>query len=314
MPATRSYGVPPPEYRLPDATHLGGIKLQVSDLDRSRSFYTEVLGLQILSDDKARIALGVPGTAGSLIELSSAPGVQPIPRNGRLGLYHFAVLVPARAALGEFVVHLAGLHVPFSSADHLVSEAIYLWDPDGLGIEVYADRKRANWRVNSGELVMATDRLDLASLVDAAKQGSGQFQLSATTSHTGALDQTPFLLPRDTAMGHMHLSVGDLSLARNFYHDALGLDAIVWSYPGAVFLSAGGYHHHLGANTWSATAPTASERDARLLEWTMVLPEQGDVRRAGLSLKNAGYDVEMDGEDRLVVDPWGTVLRLSTPA
>jgi catechol 2,3-dioxygenase len=103
-----------------------------------------------------------------------------------------------------------------------------------------------------------------------------------------------------------------LSLARNFYHDALGLDAIVWSYPGAVFLSAGGYHHHLGANTWSATAPTASERDARLLEWTMVLPEQRDVRRAGLSLKNAGYDVEMAGEDRLIVDPWGTVLRLST--
>jgi catechol 2,3-dioxygenase len=96
-------------------------------------------GLQILSDDKARIALGLPGTAGSLIELSSAPGVQPIPRNGRLGLYHFAVLVAAREALGEFVLHLAGLRVPFSSADHLVSEAIYLWDPDGLGIEVYAD-------------------------------------------------------------------------------------------------------------------------------------------------------------------------------
>ena len=179
MPATRSYGVPPPDYRLPDATHLGGITLQVSDLDRSRSFYTDVLGFQVLGDDNGRIALGVPGAARSLIELFSAPGVQPVPRNGRLGLYHFAVLLPAREALGEFVVHLAGLHVPFSSADHLVSEAIYLWDPDGLGIEVYADRQRAAWRVNSGELVMATDRLDLASLVDAAKKGSGLFHVSA---------------------------------------------------------------------------------------------------------------------------------------
>ena len=293
MPAPRSYGVPPPEYRLPDATHLGGIKLQVSDLDRSRSFYSDVLGLRPVVDQHGRVVLAAAGARRPLIELASAPGVQPIPRNGRLGLYHFAILLPTREALGQFVVHLARLHLPYSSADHLVSEAIYLWDPDGLGVEVYADRKRASWRVNSGELVMATDRLDIASLVDAA-------------------GKEPWAgMPAGTILGHMHLSVGDLTLARNFYHEALGLDAVVWSYPGAIFLSAGGYHHHLGANTWSATAPTASDRDARLLEWTMILPEQHDVRRAGLSVKNAGYDVEMAGEDRLIVDPWGTVLRLS---
>lgn len=294
MPATRSYGVPPPEYRLPDATHLGGIKLQVSDLDRSRSFYADVLGLRVVADGNGRVGLGAAGAAQPLIELFTAPGVQPIPRNGRLGLYHFAILLPTRAALGQFVVHLAGLHLPYSSADHLVSEAIYLWDPDGLGIEVYADRNRASWRVNSGELVMATDRLDIASLVDAA----GKEPWSG--------------MPAGTTLGHMHLSVGDLALARSVYHEALGLDAVVWSYPGAVFLSAGGYHHHLGANTWSATAPTPSERDARLLEWTLLLPEQGDVLRAGLSLTNAGYNVEIAGEDRLIVDPWGTALRLST--
>jgi catechol 2,3-dioxygenase len=293
MPATRSFGVPSPDYRLPDATHLGGITLQVSDLDRSRSFYTDVLGFQVIDDRDGRIALGEAGATRPLIELAHVPGVQPIPRNGRLGLYHFAVLLPGRELLGRFVVHLASLHVPFSSADHLVSESIYLWDPDGLGIEVYADRKRTVWRVNSGELVMATDRLDLAALAAASEQ----------QPWTG--------MPEGTTMGHMHLSVGDLTIARQFYHEALGFDAIVWSYPGALFLSAGGYHHHLGTNTWSATAPTPRDNDARLLEWTLALPEQRDVRRAGLSLKNSGYDVEMAGDDRIVVDPWGTVLRLT---
>lgn len=288
------YGVPPPEYRLPDATTVGGVKLQVSNLEQARSFYTDVLGLKVIEEAKAHVALGDEGATRPLVQLFTAPGVQPIPRNGRLGLYHFALLVPSREALGRFVVHLASLHLPFSSADHLVSEAIYLWDPDGLGIEVYADRARDAWRVNSGELVMATDRLDLAPLVALA----GQKAWSG--------------MPAGTTMGHVHLSVGDLTIARRFYHTALGLDATVWRYPGALFLSAGGYHHHLGTNTWSATAPTPSDSDARLLEWNLRVPEQRDVRGAALSLQNAGYDVEMIGADRVIVDPWGTALRLTT--
>jgi catechol 2,3-dioxygenase len=288
------YGVPPPEYRLPHATTVGGVKLQVSDLERARSFYTEALGLKVIENKSTHVSLGEEGGARPLVHLFTAPGVQPIPRNGRLGLYHFALLVPSREALGRFIVHLASLDLPFSSADHLVSEAIYLWDPDGLGIEVYADRARDTWRVNSGELVMATDRLDLAPLVALA----GQKAWSG--------------MPAGTTMGHVHLSVGDLTIARRFYHIGLGLDATVWRYPGALFLSAGGYHHHLGTNTWSAGAPTPSETDARLLEWNLRLPEQRDVRRAALSLQSAGYDVEMIGDDRVIVDPWGTALRLTT--
>jgi catechol 2,3-dioxygenase len=288
-----SYGVAPPDYRLPDATTVGGVKLHVSNLERSRAFYTDVLGLRVIADTRDRISLAVEGATRPLVELVTASGVQPIPRNGRLGLYHFALLLPSREALGRFVVHLASLHLPFSSADHLVSEAIYLWDPDGLGIEVYADRARATWRVNSGELVMTTDRLDLAPLVS----------LAAQNAWSG--------MPAGTTMGHVHLSVGDLTIAREFYHEALGLDATVSRYPGALFLSAGGYHHHLGANTWAAGAPVASETDARLLEWRLVLPEPRDVRRAALSLKNAGYDVDTAGDDRLIVDPWGTTLRLA---
>jgi catechol 2,3-dioxygenase len=291
---TAHYGVAPPDYRLPDATAVGGVTLQVSNLERSRVFYTEILGLQVIEDARNRVSLGEAGGTRSLVRLSTAPGVQPIPRNGRLGLYHFALLVPSRQALGRFVVHLASLDLPFSSADHLVSEAIYLWDPDGLGIEVYADRAREMWRVNSGELVMATNRLELAPLVT----------LAGRNAWNG--------MPAGTTMGHVHLSVGDLTIARNFYHVALGLDATVWRYPGALFLSAGGYHHHLGTNTWSATAPAASETDARLLEWMLVLPEPRDVLSATLSLQNAGYDVETIDDDRVIVDPWGTALRLTT--
>jgi catechol 2,3-dioxygenase len=293
MPSAR-YGVAPPEYRLPDATAVGGVKLQVSDLARSRAFYSEVLGLDVIGEVDGHVALGDQGMGQHLVELFYASGTKPVPRNGRLGLYHFAILVPSREDLARFVVHLAGLHLPFSSADHNVSEAIYLWDPDGLGIEVYADRPRITWRVNNDQLVMATDWLDVAGLAATAgdKPWNG--------------------MPRGATMGHIHLSVGDLSIARDFYHAGLGFDATVWSYPGALFLSAGGYHHHLGANTWSSTAPTASDTDAKLLEWTLLLPEVRDVRRAALSMQNAGYDIEKVDEDRLIVDPWGTTVRLTT--
>ena len=290
-----NYGVPPPDYRLPDETAVADIKLQVSDLARSRAYYTEVLGLAVLTEASGRLVFAERDGTRPLIELTTRPGVTPVPRSGRLGLYHFAILLPSREALGRFVVHLGGLNVPFASADHLVSEAIYLWDPDGLGIEVYADRPRDGWLVNSGELVMATNRLDLPLLVGLAGQ----------LAWTG--------MPAGTTMGHIHLSVGDLAAARNFYHAGLGLDVTVWSYPGALFLSAGGYHHHLGANTWSAGAPAAAEHEARLIEWSLELPEPQDVRRAAVSLQNAGYGAQTAGDDRVVVDPWGTALRLKTP-
>ena len=285
------FGVRPPAYRLPPATTVGGVKLQVSNLERSRSFYTDVLGLSVIEDARDHLALGEDGATRPLVQLFTAPGVQPIPRNGRLGLYHFALLLPSREALGRFVVHLAGLHLPFSSADHLVSEAIYLWDPDGLGIEVYADRPRDSWRANNGELVMATDRLDLAPLATLAGQKSW------TT------------VPAGTTMGHVHLSVGDLTIARNFYHAALGFDATVWRYPGALFLSAGGYHHHLGTNTW-APGPAPSADQAQLLEWELVVPSADDQAAIGRSLQAGGYDVEQTAEGVTARDPWGTKVSI----
>src|SRR5215468_7635984 len=134
-----------------------------------------------------------------------------------------------------------------------VSEALYLWDPDGLGIEVYADRPREAWRIRGQEIFMTTERLNLEDLVLA---GGGE-------PWSG--------LPLGTVIGHMHLQVSDLERAEAFYHSALGFDKIVWNFPGALFLSAGGYHHHLGANTWAAGAGESLDNEARLLEWELVL-------------------------------------------
>jgi catechol 2,3-dioxygenase len=227
------------------------------------------------------------------LELRERPGASPVPRGGRLGLYHYAILLQDRAALGRFASHLSRLGVRAGAADHRVSEALYLQDPDGLGIEVYADRPRTEWRHEAGQLVMATDPLDLRGVMDAA---GGE-------PWTG--------MPAGTVIGHVHLHVGDLARAEAFYHEALGLDKVVWSYPGALFLSAGGYHHHLGVNTWAAGAGPAGENEARLLDWEIVLPTASDVRAAAASLGSAGHDVAETREGSLVPDPWGTVLRIT---
>ena len=290
--ASLEYGIPAPQ-PLPDATRLGGIALQVSDLGLASDYYTGVLGLRIIEDSRDRIQLSVAGSSDPLIELRHRPGTTSIPRSGLLGLYHFAILLPTRQDLGRFVAHLARRGVPFASADHLVSEAIYVWDPDGLGIEVYADRPRAHWQRRGRELAMATDPLDLQSLVDDAPADPWD------------------VMPAGTIMGHMHLSVGDLAETRAFYHEALGLDVTVWSYPGALFLSAGGYHHHLGTNTWAAHARAATDGDARLLSWSLMLPSAEEVQRAAERLLRAGFACARSDGSADVVDPWGTTLHLT---
>lgn len=220
--------------------------------------------------------------------------MRPVPPGGTIGLYHFAVLLPDRAALGRFVDRLLTLNLRFGSADHTVSESIYLWDPDNLGIEIYADRPRHTWRTRGRELLITTDPLDLQSVIAEARGAKW----------TG--------LPPGTTLGHVHLSVGDLTTARTFYHEGLGLDLIVWSYPSALFYSAGGYHHHLATNTWAAHARPASDNEARLIEWEVVLPDESDVQAAAASLGHAGYAFAADA---VAADPWGTRLRLrSSPA
>jgi catechol 2,3-dioxygenase len=278
---TPRYGIRPPEYRLPDATHVGAVRLQVSDLERSLAYYTQVLGFDMLDRNTSTAALGTARDPRTLLELRERRGARPVPRRGLLGLYHFAVLLPDRAALGRFVAHLADIGAAAGSADHLVSEALYLSDPDGLGIEVYADRPRSDWTQRDSELAMTTEPLDLNGLVRAG----GNVPWSG--------------MPAGTVIGHVHLYVGALNEAEAFYHSALGLDKIVWSYPGALFLSAGGYHHHLGTNIWAAGARPAT------------LPTSADVNAAAAHVRGAGYTAQDAGTDRRLIDPWGTTLRLT---
>ncbi len=287
-----SYGEAPTGFRLPSATRLGPVHLQVASLDRSLAWYEGVLGLRLVERTETTALLAAQADVHALVVLHERAGARAMTSRGRLGLYHFAILLPDRASLGRFVVHLADRGVRAGAADHLVSEAFYLQDPDGLGIEVYADRPRERWQRIGRELMMASDPIDADGLVRAA---NGE-------SWVG--------MPAGTVMGHLHLHVGDIDVAARFYADAVGFDRMVWHYPGALFLGAGGYHHHLGNNTWAGPgAQPPTDADARLLEWTIDLPTVSDVDAVAASLEAGGYDAEVRDGTVLSRDPWGTAVR-----
>jgi catechol 2,3-dioxygenase len=292
-----SYGIRPRGYRLPESTRVGRVRLQVADLGRSLAYYEHVLGLRASEHSASDATLAAQGDDTPLIELHELPGAAPVPQRGRLGLYHFAILLPERAALGRLYGHLAEIGARAGASDHLVSEALYLRDPDGLGIEVYSDRPRATWRRQGRELVMDTKALDAQDLMRAAK------------------NQRWAAMPAGTVIGHVHLHVGDLARAAAFYHDRLGLDTVVWSYPGALFLSAGGYHHHLGLNTWAgagATPPGAG--DARLLDWELIVPDASDAEAAARSVESAEYEITRTERGWRTEDPWGTAFTVRAAA
>src|SRR5690242_14358349 len=282
-----SYGVAPKGYRLPAATRIGRGTLQVADLASSLAYSERGLGFRVRERSAGTAILGDQAGERPLIEPRERSGANPVSRRGRLGLYHYAILLPDRAHLGRLLRHLAEQGERAGMSDHLVSEALYLSDPDGLGIEVYADRPRSSWRQQDRQLVMATNPLDVEGVL------------------TAGGDEPWTGLPSGTVLGHVHLYVDDLDRAARFYHAGLGLDRVVWSYPGALFMSAGGYHHHLGTNTWAAGAQPAGENDARLLEWEMVLPELSDVNAAAQSLEQAGVSVRREQGSAIAADPWG---------
>ena len=298
-PATPgSYGRLPRDYRLPEGIRLGPVRLQIADLDRSLAFYQTTLGLRLLLRDGSLAVLGAHDNDTALVMLHERSGARAEPKRSRLGLFHFAILLPDRPSLGRFVRHLAEMGAAAGAADHLVSESLYLQDPDNLGIEVYADRPRSAWRRVGRELLMSTDPLDVRGLERAA----------GATTWTG--------MPPGTVIGHVHLHVGDLAIASDFFGEALGLDTTVWDYAGALFFAARGYHHHLGANIWAGRdAQPPIEEDAQLLEWTIELPDPALLGPLADSLARSGRPVEpLDQAGTqptlLTRDPWGTRLRV----
>lgn len=293
MSEATEFGVAPPGYRLPAASHPDSVVLQIADLDRSLDYYTRILGLAVLEHTGGRALLGSHAAgAPPLVELRQRRDVTPAPRGRRFGLFHFAILLPGRVELGRFFEHLLRLAIRPGMSDHFVSEALYLYDPDGLGIEVYADRPRANWRALNQEVLMTVDPLDVRGLVAA---GAG-------ARWTGA--------PSGTVLGHVHLHVGDLDRADTFYHRALGFDRTAWGLSGARFFAVGGYHHHLGVNTWAAEASPPGQEEARLVEWRLGVPKHTDASAAARNAEFAGHETTKDGRDWLIADPWGTVVRL----
>jgi catechol 2,3-dioxygenase len=235
---------------LPADIRMGRVELSVADLERSLDYYRNAIGLDVLDESGGEARLG--SGESELLRLVEEPGATP--SHGYSGLFHFALLVPDRASLGQWLAHAARDRVPLTGAsDHTVSEALYLRDPDHHGIEIYADRPREQWEGRVGRL-MGTVPLDLDDLVAAAD---------------GAFDG----LPEGTTMGHVHLSVADVDETTRFYRDRLGLDVTAQLGDQAVFLSAGGYHHHLAGNTWNSRgAGQAPPGTARLRSFTIVVP------------------------------------------
>ena len=263
---------------LPPDAHIGQVALTVRDLDRSLLFYRDVLGFTETHREGQRAVLAPP-SGRTLIELHERTDAAARPRRSS-GLFHFAILVPSRAALGRSLRRLAEKQWPISgAADHLVSEALYLNDPDGLGIEIYRDRPRDTWRhASHGEIAMATDPLDLKGIHDEA----------------GA-DVTWAGLESGTVMGHIHLQVPHLDAAEAFYCDRVGFTPMVRSYPGALFVAAGGYHHHVGLNTWAGSgAPSPPDNAVGLRGFTIESATQrsedieDDATRVTVSLVSPG--------------------------
>jgi len=278
-------------------TSMGPVRLTVADRDRARDFYRDAIGLSELEPSNGTVRMGTADPSGRpVVELEGDPDAPPRPR-GTSGLFHLAILVPSRADLARALQRVAEAGWRLSGAsDHLVSEALYLSDPEGNGIELYRDRPREEWPVRDGVLQMDTLPLDLDGVL-------GELRLGDASAG----------MPPGTRIGHVHLNVADLSAAEAFYSGALGFDVTVRGYPGALFVSAGGYHHHLGLNTWAGEGvppPPAGSRGLR--EFEIVLPDEQALEQLERRLPGAGVEYARGGdgdEDVLqLTDPSGNRL------
>ena len=268
--------------------HLGPVELSVSDLNRSVPFYRTLLGLTVLEQTQSSVTLGLPGQP--LLNLNEQRGALPS-RPTSPGLYHFAVLLPTRADLSRWAQHAARLGLRLGQSDHLVSEAFYLNDPDGHGIEVYRDRPAHEWKWRDGQVQMAGDPIDLNNLL--AEPGA---------------DAPYTTLPAGTVMGHVHLRVTDLARTETFYRDVLGFD-IVSRWPGALFVSVSGYHHHLGLNVWqSQNGSPAPQEIAQLRRVNLHLPRRSDLHALAARLQTANVTFTLHGNSLDVRDPAGNTL------
>jgi catechol 2,3-dioxygenase len=276
---------------LPAATAMGPATLRVADEGRALALYRDLIGLEVIDRANGKSALGASGKP--FLFLDVVPGTTPRPRHAT-GLYHVAILLPERAALGQTIGRLSDAGVKLGAADHNVSEAIYLWDADNNGIEIYRDRPHAEWQWNDGLVTMGSAPLDFEGIMA-----------------EGTRARADSRIPAGSRIGHVHLQVGDIEEAEQFYCGILGF-ARTAEWRGALFVSAGGYHHHLGLNVWdSQNGPLPPKTAAGLEQFTIELPTDADVAAMRARIELAGLPIETSGSAFVVRDPWQTAIRIA---
>ncbi|WP_404452203.1 VOC family protein [Virgibacillus necropolis] len=271
---------------------VGHVNLKVQNLARSVEFYQEIIGFQILEKTERKAVLSADGKT-TLLTIEQPDNVKPKQANTS-GLYHYAILLPSRLDLAKILKHFIQLNVRLGSSDHLVSEALYLNDPDGNGIEIYIDRPSSTWVWDNDEVAMAVDPLDaqgiLAELDDESWDG----------------------LPADTVMGHIHLHVSELQKTEEFYSKGLGFNVVNRFGSQALFISTGSYHHHIGLNTWAGVgAPAASEESVGLKSFSLVYPGEQARKKVVEQLQHLGYEVHQENDVFVTKDPSENCIELA---
>lgn len=288
---------------LPETTRMGRVSLDVADLDAMTAFYRDVLLLEVRAERPSEVDLGRGGE--TLVTLRHKPG---LPKGERrsAGLFHTAILHPDRASLAATLASVA-ISTPqlyTGAGDHLVSQAFYLDDPEGNGLELYWDRPRDEWRWQDGRVVMDTLYIDPNGFIGEHLTDAARDLLSTDPGRRGVLSGL------DGTVGHVHLKVGDAEVAKRFYVDLLGFE-LTADVPGAVFVSAGGYHHHMAMNTWRSAGVGLRAPGLGLGRVDITLPDAEEVARAAARLRARGVQLRDTGAVVELDDPWGNLVRLS---
>lgn len=267
------------------------IDLKVTNLQTSLRFYQDILGFQVLHQSKHEVSLSADGNQ-TLVQLHAPEGLQKKELR-RTGLYHFAILLPTRNDLAKIIRHFIKVNYPLQGAsDHDVSEALYLADPDGNGIEIYADRPKTSWDWKGEEVVMGTNALDVQSIMSEwdGNEWNG--------------------MPNETIMGHIHLHVNNIEEAKTFYCEGLGFEVVTHYGNQALFISTGKYHHHIGLNIWNGTMAVApSANSVGMAFYTLVFPKN-KLEQAVERLQTMNIEVERQADSYMVSDPAGNNIKL----
>lgn len=281
------------KYHTKPITFVGHVKVKVESLERSLKFYQDILGFDVLEKTASTAKLTTDDKT-SILSLEQPENV--IPKQGRTtGLYHFAILLPERKDLANIVVHLVENSIRFGSSDHLVSEALYLNDPDGNGIEIYIDRDPSKWEWHGTQVGMDTIPLNFEDLLKSIEPGK---------SWKG--------MPEGTVMGHIHLHVSDLKKTEEFYVKGLGFEVVLRYGGQALFMSTGKYHHHIGANTWNgAGAPTPAENSVGLESYTLIYANEEARQNTINNLRQIGAVVKEENNQIFTQDPSGNRIELA---